>query len=64
MEEERSVTVYTQLVQIIQPPRCICRLPRVPLINHLPAEHQTRLGADSLAECRYLASGEACVSVL
>lgn len=64
VEGERSVTVYAQLVWIIQPPRCIHRLPRDPIINHLPAEHQPRLRADSLAECCYLAPGEARGSVL
>lgn len=61
---ECSVTICAQLVWIIQPLRCIRRLPLHPIINHPLIEHQARLGSDSLAEGCYLAPGEACVSVL
>lgn len=60
VQGERSVTIYAQLVWIIQPLRRIRRLPLDPIINHPLIEHQARLGSDSLAECCYLAPGEAC----
>jgi hypothetical protein len=59
-----SVLIYAQLVCIIQPLRHIRQLPLCPLINQLLVEHQARLGSDSLAECCYLVTGEACVLVL
>lgn len=65
MEWESSVTIHPQLDWIIYPLRCIRRLlPLYPIINHLPDEHEPRLGTDSLAGCCYLAAGEACISVL
>lgn len=64
LEWESSVTIPTQLVWIINPLRCIRQLPLCPIINHLPDEHQPRLGTDSLAGCCYLAAGEACISLL
>lgn len=64
VDRERNVTIYTQLVWIIQLLRCIRWLSLYPIINHLLVEHQARLGSDSLAECGYLAPGGASVSVL